>query len=94
MVSVSSFPRLDLSFRNDSVCLFGFQTLSGNLGSSVFKKAAVAKNPLEGEAAAERCGQLFHLSSPHSGPEVMVLVIYRLPLLSEAMVLETATKTF
>lgn len=68
--------------------------LSGNLGSSVFKKAAIAKNPLEGEAAAEGCGQLFHLSSPQSGPEVMVSVLYKFLLLSEATVPETDTKTF
>lgn len=68
--------------------------LSGNLGSSVFKKAAVAKNTLEGEAAAEGCEQLFHLTSPQSGPEVMVSAIYKFLLLSEATVPETATKTF
>lgn len=71
VVSVSSFPCLDLLFRNDSVCLFGFRTLSGNLGSSVFKKAAATKNPPEGEVA-EGCGQLFSLSSPQPGPDVML----------------------
>lgn len=59
-----------------------------------FKTAAVAKNPSEGEAAAEGCEQLFHLISPQSGPGVMVSAIYQFLLPSEATVPETATKTF